>query len=225
MSFLSVIHELLIQDTPIMNLLREGMKAFINPNPSRFQSLKGLAQRHRAGRLRIPILQGFSFLAIGFFIAVPTSPAYAQTVTTYTYDAQGRAVTVSRSDNVSQSFVFDDVNNITNITSTAPGSGGGGGTGGAPTCLSASASTSYSGGGWPGTTNCTDPDGDPLTVTAVTDPPGATTAAITNNTITMNNLQCGVNSLTRTVSDGNGNDVTSTFTVTRSYHPWYAPGC
>lgn len=154
------------------------------------------------------------------FVTV-TLPAQAQTVTTYTYDARGRAVAVLRSDSTSQSFVFDDANNITSITSTAPG----GGTGAAPICTAASASTSYAGGGWPGTTNCTDPDGDPLTVTVVSDPPGATTAAITNNTITMNALQCGANALIRTVSDGNGNDVTSTFTVTRFHHPWFAPNC
>lgn len=148
----------------------------------------------------------------------------AQVTTSFTYDANGRLLEASRDDGVSNSYTYDDAGNIITADGVS-GSGGGGGTGNAPTCSSYSQATGFAGGGWSGILNCSDSDGDPLTVTAVTDPPGATTASIGGNSITFNGLQCGANTVTRTVTDGNGNNVNSSFTITRIYNPYGSPQC
>jgi len=69
-----------------------------------------------------------ALVAISVLVLVGTAPAAASETITYTYDALGRLVTVSRSGTVnngaSANYTYDPANNRTNVTTTAPGGGG-----------------------------------------------------------------------------------------------------
>lgn len=65
------------------------------------------------------------FLILALLLSVPAS---ASETITYTYDALGRLVQVSRSGTVnngaSAAYTYDPANNRTNVTTIAPGGGG-----------------------------------------------------------------------------------------------------
>ena len=67
-----------------------------------------------------------AFFILGSIVA---APAAATETITYTYDALGRLVSVTRSGTVnngaSASYSYDPANNRTNVTTTAPTGGGG----------------------------------------------------------------------------------------------------
>lgn len=64
------------------------------------------------------------------------------------------------------------------------------------------------------TANDSDPDGDPLTVTAVTQPNNAAVSIHSSSTIRLVALNSGTSSMSYTVSDGNGGTDTATLTYT-----------
>ena len=177
---------------------------------------------HVALRHRLPSYFTYNkFIGLclsGSFLIIGQS-AFAQTTTTYTYDSKGRVTTASTSNNTSETYSYDDANNIKNVTiTTNSGSGGngGGGNGGSnspPVCQEVFQGAT----GMPfvgdGLQNCTDPDGDILTLISVTDPPGAPTAVKSGNSIIFNGIPGGTAAATvRTVSDGSVT-VTSTYNV------------
>lgn len=147
---------------------------------------------------------------MGLLIPSVSTVSSAQTVTSYTYDALGRTTTASMDVGGTETFEYDDAGNIIRaIGIPAP-------TGSPPSCtlvLRFAFNSSFS---IDGTTNCTDPDSDPLTVTAVTDPAGPVSTSLSGNTVTFTNLQVGQDvSVTVTITDGNGNFITNNIWVER----------
>src|SRR3954452_6666083 len=69
-----------------------------------------------------------SRLAFGTLLLISAAPAAASETITYTYDALGRLVAVTRTGSVnngaSAAYTYDPANNRTNVTTTAPGGGG-----------------------------------------------------------------------------------------------------
>lgn len=149
------------------------------------------------------------------------SLATAQTTTTYTYNAKGQVTSIVSDAGTDITFTLDDVSNITGEVSVDGGTSNTGNNGNntGPTCTDHQVTTDQVSGSWLGITGCSDSDGDALTVTWVTDPPGLTYATISGNLITVSNIIEGANVMTRTVSDGNGGTVNSTFTVNRLFDP------
>ena len=64
---------------------------------------------------------------------VPATPAMASETITYTYDAKGRLIAVTRSgtinNGVQATYTYDDADNRTNVTVIGAGSGSGSGQG------------------------------------------------------------------------------------------------
>jgi len=173
---------------------------------------------HLKADLRILRLPRALCLGAAFLVGSVAVPAFAQVTTTFNYDAAGRLVGSTDTAGNSTSYGYDDVNNIVSVDigvgsssgggggSTGGGSGGGGAGGNsAPVCADSQSSTYWGGHGMGGLTSCTDADGDTLTVTHATPPGGPTTVQIyEGSTVVFQNIQCGINYTTVTVSDGNG---------------------
>jgi hypothetical protein len=96
------------------------------------RSITWFKTRENAGmtlrRLTLAALAGCAFGAASM-------PAQAQETTTYTYDAQGRLKSVTRSggqnNGVATTYVYDKAGNRTNVTTTGSQNGSGGTGGGA----------------------------------------------------------------------------------------------
>jgi len=158
-----------------------------------------------------------------FANAYSASQASAQTTETYSYDANGRVVSVNSDTGTRHTYEFDRVNNITRATAIVGNSNNGGGNGNssnaAPTCTNAGVFSYYRGGSFNGLINCSDPDGDSLVITSITQPSGRATATNSGGGfLQFNNLRCGQNTIVRTVTDGNGGTTTSNYTVTYNGH-------
>ncbi|PVM86017.1 Ig-like domain-containing protein [Caulobacter radicis] len=66
---------------------------------------------------------------------------------------------------------------------------------------------------WP-LQNDSDPDGDPLTIVAITQPGNGVTASFTGNTISLNRIVSGTIVVTYTISDGQGHTAQANFFIT-----------
>jgi len=138
----------------------------------------------------------------------------AQTTTTYTYDGQGRMIYADPSTNEFLQVSYDDANNITEIISndtTAPPVNE------SPICENITVlvplyTTSHT---MDGLSQCSEPEGEDMTLISVTDPLSGATATIgSNNQIIFQNIGCGWHETTRHVVDINGNGTSTTVNVT-----------
>lgn len=64
--------------------------------------------------------------------------------------------------------------------------------------------------------NDSDPNNDPLTITAVSTPTNSASAAINGSVIDVTGIRMGTTTFTYTISDGNGGSDTATVTITRT---------
>jgi YD repeat-containing protein len=152
------------------------------------------------------LLATASTLAIFPFVVAGT--ASHATPTTYTYDARGRVTGVSYPDGGTVTYQYDPAGNRTQVVRTSHN--------GSPTPSNDSASTAYmTAVSLDPRSNDSDPEGDPLTVTAVGSAGhGSTSFTGTSVTYTPASGFSGSDSFTYTVSDGNGGSASGTVNVT-----------
>lgn len=159
-------------------------------------------------------------LILGSVVAL-AGVASAQETTTYEYDAQGRLTKSSKSGGPSSGtekcISYDEAGNRTNHTVDSAGcSSAGGSVNNPPNAVnnSATAPYLYATTYLNVTANDSDPDGDSLTVIAVTNAFHAAVSIHSNSTIKLISLAPGTGYATYTVSDGNGGTDTATVTYT-----------
>jgi len=150
---------------------------------------------------------GLSLLIVGVSIAAGQAADI-----TYTYDALGRLTNVAYGCGASAGYVYDAAGNRTSTSSTGPCNGDN-----PPVAVNDSITTNVS---TPITfdprTNDSDPDNDPLTITA-TGPASHGTVVInsgTSLTYTPTTGYAGADSFTYTISDGRGGMATATVSAT-----------
>lgn len=135
-------------------------------------------------------------------LAQPVIVSAQSDTTTYTYDVHGRLVEATDTDHQDMYYAFDKAHNLTFVGVNTPPPGANN----HPTCSDFTVTVDSM------TTSthafpiqfCSDPDGDPLTLTQVTQPGAATASIDTNNRIFIENIRTGYDFLTYTMSDGNG---------------------
>lgn len=147
------------------------------------------------------------------------SESFAQTTTTYSYDAKGRMISSSATAGESKTVTYDDASNITSIDVTAGGGNSGGGGNVNPTCPNITVQPitvyGFSYAYFDGVLSCSDSDGGTLSLSSITQPTNGASASIYTGFIYVANLPYFGNTvMTRTVSDGQGGSVTSTITIT-----------
>jgi YD repeat-containing protein len=142
-------------------------------------------------------------ILVGCFALAPA--AVAQNIV-YIYDSLGRLAHVEYG-NTTISYNYDaNGNRITVVT----------GANGAPTANPDSATTSAGKVKYDPRFNDTDPDGDPLTITAVTQGANGTVVITGGSTVTYtaNSGFHGTDTFTYTISDGHSHTATATDTIT-----------
>ena len=143
-----------------------------------------------------------------------STPSFAQTTTTYSYDTQGRLTAVDDSVIGDITYDYDDAGNLIDRTVGA----GGGGTNSSPTCPSPyiviifNVNNTYVS----PLGECSDPDGDTLIITAaeITYGPGANVSVNTPTQLYFSTLPC-TTFAEFTVSDGNGGTAVGTVDISR----------
>ncbi len=161
------------------------------------------------------------FLFCAIWLQVILMPhAKSEETTTYEYDALGRLVQVSKDDGTVVDYDYDAAGNRQSKETSSDGSGGSGGSGGGPTNNPPTAvndSTRINLDIGVRTLNLvyndTDPDGDVLTVTAVTQPWNATVTIQSGGTVLILADWVGSDTFEYTVSDGNGGTDTGIVSV------------
>jgi len=133
----------------------------------------------------------------------------------YTYDALGRLIITSHKNDDDRLYTYDDAGNRTQITVYENGLTGNY----PPVCTAMSDVVAYAvTSSWTDvvTSNCSDPEGQTLTLSAVTQPGNGATAYVSGTTdVYMTNLPVGASTVTFTVSDGNGGTDSASLIVTR----------
>ena len=163
-------------------------------------------------------------------MAVPG--AWAQTIT-YTYDAAGRVTSAVTTGGHTVTYVYDANGNRTQKVI----SGGTGGPNAGPTAVADTQSWPVIvGGGYPGfptsrnvfvLANDTDPDGDALTITAVTTPTNTAVAVIRTNglghCVEVTNIKTTGTTFNYTISDGHSHTATATVTLNPTREDYCPP--
>ncbi len=133
----------------------------------------------------------------------------------YTYDALGRLTITSHKNDDDRLYTYDDAGNRTQVTVYENGLTGNF----PPECIGMAAvvanPVTVS---WTDvvTSNCTDPEGHILTLSAVTQPGNGANAFVSGTTdVYVENLPVGTSTITFTVSDGNGGTDSAALTVLR----------
>jgi len=168
---------------------------------------------------------------VAVLVTAASAPACASETATYEYDALGRLEKVTRDDGTDTTVVdyeFDDAGNRTNRTvGDGSGGGGGGSTNNPPVATNDSTSvpdrfeSSY-----PNVLlNDSDPDGDTLVITSVTQPWNAIVTISFGGMLSVLGTNVGVGSSTYTISDGNGGTATATLTVVVNGGGGCSPDC
>ena len=149
-----------------------------------------------------------------------TPHAAAEETATYDYDALGRLIQVTKDDDTVIEYEYDAAGNRKRKEVSTGGSGGSGGSGGGPvnnppTAVNNSTSINYDFGirVLNLTANDTDPDGDTLTITAVTQPLNASVTIISASEVRILAESLGLDAFQYTVSDGNGGTDTAMVSV------------
>jgi len=146
-------------------------------------------------------------------VTAASALAGASETATYEYDALGRLEKVTRDDGTDITVVDYDYDDAGNRTKRTVGDGGGGGGGGGnppsnspPSAVFDSVFTTqmYSNTYASVTANDSDPDGDPLTITAVTQPSNGFVVIQSATVLRIFSTASGTDLFTYTISDGNG---------------------
>jgi hypothetical protein len=163
------------------------------------------------------------YLGTAMAAAISLSAASANENITYSYDSEGRLVTTSRSgtvnNGVSAQQSYDRADNRTNLTVSGSANGSPGGGNNPPVAVNDAASLACNGGGGVNVTaNDSDPDGHPLTVTAVSLVSGAATIGIAGPGLVNISMNSSNNQtiFSYTISDGNGGTATAQIIMTPS---------
>ena len=156
-----------------------------------------------------------SFCVVAFSVLF-CSPVLAAEVVEYEYDALGRLDAVIKDDGTVIDYEYDAAGNRKSREVSSGGSSGGPPPNSPPTAVDDSVSIARRIGVKvvDVVANDTDPDGDALTVTAVTSPWNAHVQIRSDGQLTITAEQHGTGTFTYTVSDGNGGTDSGTVTVT-----------
>ena len=142
--------------------------------------------------------------------------AISADTTTFEYDALGRLEKVTRDDGTEIDIQYDAAGNrLERTVDEDPGSGGGGPPNNPPTATNDSTTipslyqTRY-----PNVLlNDSDPDGDPLVITSVTQPYNATVTIGSGGVLNVTATNYGTGTSAYTISDGNGGTDTATLFI------------
>lgn len=152
-----------------------------------------------------------------FLLAALSTPCLtlAET-TTYEYDALGRLIQVTKDDGTVVDYDYDAAGNRKNKETSIGGSGGGGEpTNNPPAAANDSVLINIEVGVriLNLTANDSDPDGDTLTVTSVTQPSNSNVVILSGGDVRIFAETRGLDAFVYTVSDGNGGTDTGVVTV------------
>ena len=138
-----------------------------------------------------------------FFFSIYAGSILASETATYEYDALGRLEKVTREDGTETTVVDYEYDSAGNRLKRTVGDGS---SNSPPNAVSDTQSipTTYVYRYLNATANDNDPDGDPLTITAVTQPSNGFVTIYTASTLRIFSTQVGTDTFTYTISDGNG---------------------
>lgn len=143
-------------------------------------------------------------------LALPLSkPLLANETTDYEYDALGRLIKVTHDDGKQVEYIYDDANN--RLSKVATGGND------PPTAVDDSVTINglYVDKVKNLVANDTDPNGDTLTITSVTQPWNAVVSITSGgSSVLITSTDAGTGTFTYDISDGNGGSDTGTVTVT-----------
>ena len=162
--------------------------------------------------LKLPknAVSAFLFMILASLVVGDSS--LASDTTTYEYDALGRLKKVTLDNGDEIDYDYDAAGNRQSKSMN----GSGGSSNSPPNAVNDSAflSGTFSNYYLNAINNDSDPDGDTLTITAVTQPSNAIVTIHTSSTLRIFSVSSGTSTFTYTISDGNGGTDSATVTVT-----------